>query len=277
MNGPPANDPPPSGEPPTAPAIPRWRWSIHVALIAGYVLVVGLMGLSHPANQAPMLPRNSRGLLIVAGTELAMFGIIFGVAWLASRASRDDLLLRWRGGPWIVPISLGYSVALRLALAIVMIIVSAVLVATGAMSLDSLQEFFRANQPRTEAMVDSSVMRTDPLYFLLLLTLISFVVAGLREELWRSAFLAGLRALGPKYLNSLPGQVASVAVVAVVFGVGHLSMGWLAVAMTTVLGFGLGIIMLLHRSIWPAVIAHGMFDATTFLLLRYIQIPDLPG
>jgi membrane protease YdiL (CAAX protease family) len=224
-----------------------------------------------------MLPRNSRGLLIVAGTELAMFGIIFGVAWLASRASRDDLLLRWRGGPWIVPISLGYSVALRLALAIVMIIVSAVLVATGAMSLDSLQEFFRANQPRTEAMVDSSVMRTDPLYFLLLLTLISFVVAGLREELWRSAFLAGLRALGPKYLNSLPGQVASVAVVAVVFGVGHLSMGWLAVAMTTVLGFGLGIIMLLHRSIWPAVIAHGMFDATTFLLLRYIQIPDLPG
>jgi membrane protease YdiL (CAAX protease family) len=267
--------PPGEPSPVTTPPIPRWRWSIHLILIAGYVLVVGLMGLSHPPNQAPMLPRNSQGLLIVASTELAMFGIIFGLAWLASRASRDDLLLRWRGGPWIVPISLGYSVALRLALAIVMMIVSGVLVATGAMSFDSLQEFFRANQPRTEAMVDSSVMRSDPLYFLLLLTLISFVVAGLREELWRSAFLAGLRALGPKYLNSLPGQIAAVTVVAVVFGIGHLSMGWLAVAMTTVLGFGLGIIMLLHRSIWPAVIAHGMFDAATFLLLRWLPLQDL--
>jgi membrane protease YdiL (CAAX protease family) len=213
--------------------------------------------------------------LIVAGTELAMFGIIFALAWLASRASRDDLLLRWRGGPWIVPISIGYSVALRLALAIVMMVVSALLVGSGAVSLDSLQEFFRVNQPTTETMVDASVMRTDPIYFLLLLTLISFVVAGLREELWRSAFLAGLRALGPRHFNSLPGQIAAVAIVAVVFGIGHLSMGWLAVAMTTVLGFGLGIIMLLHRSIWPAVIAHGMFDATTFLLLRWLPLPNL--
>jgi len=271
MNVSPTGDPPGLSRSPIA----RWRWSIHLALIAGYVLVVGLMGLSLPANQAPMLPRTSQSLLIVASTELAMFGIVFGLAWLASRASRDDLLLRWRGGPWIVPISVGYSVALRFALAIVLIVVSGVLVATGMMSLDSLQEFFRSNQPRTEAMVDASVMRADALYFFLLLTLISFVVAGLREELWRSAFLAGLRALGPEHFNSFPGQIVAVGMVAVIFGIGHLSMGWLAVAMTAVLGFGLGIIMLLHRSIWPAVIAHGMFDATTFLMLRWLPMAEL--
>jgi len=28
--------------------------------------------------------------------------------------------------------------------------------------------------------------------------------------------------------------------------------------------------MVLHRSIWPAVIAHGAFDATTFALLPFI-------
>jgi hypothetical protein len=33
--------------------------------------------------------------------------------------------------------------------------------------------------------------------------------------------------------------------------------------------------MVLHRSIWPAVIAHGMFDATTFALLPWV-IEALP-
>jgi len=40
--------------------------------------------------------------------------------------------------------------------------------------------------------------------------------------------------------------------------------------MTTLLGFGLGVIMVLHRSIWPAVIAHGMFDATSLALLPWL-------
>jgi len=43
--------------------------------------------------------------------------------------------------------------------------------------------------------------------------------------------------------------------------------GPVAVGLTTLLGFGLGVIMVLHRSIWPAVIAHGMFDATSLALL----------
>jgi membrane protease YdiL (CAAX protease family) len=118
-------------------------------------------------------------------------------------------------------------------------------------------------------------VRNDPVYFLLLLTMISFVVAGLREELWRSAFLAGLRAITPRHFTSIRGQIAAVAIVAVVFGVGHLAMGPVAAFMAGLLGFGLGIIMVLHRSIWPAVIAHGFFDATTFLLLRWIQTEKL--
>ena len=34
-----------------------------------------------------------------------------------------------------------------------------------------------------------------------------------------------------------------------------------------ILGVGLGAIMVYHQSIWPAVFAHGIFDATTFALL----------
>jgi len=58
-------------------------------------------------------------------------------------------------------------------------------------------------------------------------------------------------------------------VAAVIFGLGHLPQGVLAVAMTGLLGFGLGVIMVLHRSIWPAVIAHGMFDATSLALIPW--------
>ena len=35
------------------------------------------------------------------------------------------------------------------------------------------------------------------------------------------------------------------------------------------LGFGLSVVMVLHRSIWPAVIAHGLFDATSLALLPW--------
>jgi membrane protease YdiL (CAAX protease family) len=42
------------------------------------------------------------------------------------------------------------------------------------------------------------------------------------------------------------------------------------------LGFLIGIIMVMHRSIWPAVIAHGLFDATSFAILPFLA-DRLPG
>ena len=45
--------------------------------------------------------------------------MIFGLAWLASHATVDDLLLRWRQGFWVAPLGLGYSIALRLGLGII--------------------------------------------------------------------------------------------------------------------------------------------------------------
>jgi membrane protease YdiL (CAAX protease family) len=121
-----------------------------------------------------------------------------------------------------------------------------------------------------ETIVDISAMRQNPLYFWLTLTVVSFGVAGLREELWRSAFLAGLRALWPQHFGTRTGQIAAVAIAATVFGFAHLGMGLIAVLFAGLLGFGLGLIMVFHRSIWPAVIAHGMFDATSLALLPWV-------
>jgi membrane protease YdiL (CAAX protease family) len=43
----------------------------------------------------------------------------------------------------------------------------------------------------------------------------------------------------------------------------------LTAAAIAVVGFLLGAIMSLHRSIWPSVVAHGLFDATSFALLPW--------
>ena len=71
-----------------------------------------------------------------------------------------------------------------------------------------------------------------------------------------------LRRHGPTVL------VAGLA--AVIFGLGHLPQGVGGVILTGVVGFILALVMMGHRSLWAAVIAHGFFDASTFVLLAVI-------
>ena len=240
-------------------------------VVLGVGAWVGFFG----RDSGPALSHGARGLLIVSAVELAIFGFVFGLAWLASRASRDQLLLRWRNGLLTVPLGIGYSVALRLGILLVAVIVVVIALVTRLLTLDSMEHFALANRPNVESLVDVSALRHNPAYFWLTVTLVSFVVAGLREELWRSACIAGMKALWPRRFGSRIGQIAAAGAAAIFFGLGHLPQGPIAVAMTAVLGLGLGAIMVLHRSIWPAVIAHGLFDATTLALIPLI-IDKLP-
>lgn len=273
MNVPPlpADSPPPllASSPATPVTINRWRWWIHLILIGAFPLLIGVMGAGGSELHGPALSGGTKGLLLVCAVQLLVFALVFGGAWLASRASPDDLLWRWRGGFWTVPLGIGYSVAIRLALGVVVLLVVVALTITHVTTPEGLQHYFTANRPDVEAIVDVSAMRASPLYFWLTLTLVSFVLGGLREELWRSAFLAGLRTLWPGGFGSRAGQIAGAAVAAVIFGIAHLGQGVLAAGMAGLLGFGLGVIMVLHRSIWPAVIAHGMFDATSLALVPW--------
>lgn len=141
----------------------------------------------------------------------------------------------------------------------------------GLLTQETIPVFLNLSRPNVETLVDVAALRNNPVYFWLTVTFGSFVVAGLREEVWRAATLAAMRKLWPDTFNGRDGQVAAVALIAVVFGIAHLSLGTLAAAMAVFLGFLLGIIMVVHGSIWPAVIAHGFFDATTFALLPYLH------
>jgi membrane protease YdiL (CAAX protease family) len=249
--------------------ISRGRWSVHLILITLYLLVVAVAGLGRNKSNHPALTHTAGGLLRVCGVELLLFGFVFGLAWLASRASIDDLLLRWRGQAKPVLLGAAYSVGLRVAVGVVSALIAVALLATGVMTTASLADFAEKNRPGVENAVDVAALRDSPAYFWLTVTVVSFVVAGLREELWRSSFLAGLRALWPRQFGSTLGQVAAVFIAAIIFGFGHMSMGILAAFLAGLLGLGLGLIMVFHRSIWPAVIAHGLFDATSMALLPW--------
>jgi membrane protease YdiL (CAAX protease family) len=249
--------------------IHRWRWWIHLILVTAYMAALAAVGLARNKENHPALSHTVSGLLFVCGMELLSFGIVFGLAWMSSRASVDDLLLRWR--KHVMPVLLGaaYSVGLRVAVGIVTLLVALVLLATRLMTMDSLGDFFARNRPGIENAVDVAALRDNPAYFWLTLTVVSFAVAGLREELWRSAFLAGLRTLWPRQFGSTVGQVCAVLIAAVIFGLAHMSMGVLAVLFAGLLGLCLGLIMVFHRSVWPAVLAHGFFDATSMALIPW--------
>jgi len=257
--------------------IRRWRWVLHLCILGAYPLVIGGLAFFGEAGNQPALSDTVPGVLWVSAIELSIFAAVFGLAWGCSRADKSSLylaeLFRWR----MIPYGLGYSVALRIAIAIVAAVIAGALIAMRVLSTDQLQDFVAANRPDVEALVDVDALRQNPLYMIVNATLISFVVAGFREELWRAGLLAGLAALWPGRFSGVRGQILGVGIAAVIFGLGHATQGMLAVFLTGALGFLLGGIMVLHRSLWPAVLAHGFFNATTFVVLPWAleHLPEL--
>ena len=238
-------------------------------MLIGAYPFLGMVLHSGHAMRGPAFSGNTRGLLIVSGLEITVFSLVFALGWLASRASREELLLRWRPGWWVVLLGFTYSVAIRLALAVVVMIVVSILLMTRAFTPETLPGFVDANRPKVEAVVSVSALQYDSSYFWLTVTLVSFVVAGLREEIWRGATFAAMRALWPRTFATRSGQFLAVTLIALLFGALHLRMGPIAAALAGIIGWFLGMIMVLHQSIWPAVIAHGLFDATTFAILPW--------
>ncbi|MEP6668206.1 MAG: CPBP family intramembrane glutamic endopeptidase [Chthoniobacter sp.] len=255
--------------PPPSQPVSKIRWGIHLAIMAALPLVAGLGGVSNRGGE-PALGHNVRGLLIVSAFEVLFFAVFFVPAWLASRANRDDLLLRWRPGYWVVPLGVAYSVAIRLAVGVLALCAMAIVMVTTKTSLAGIQKFTEENRPKVETLLDMQALTHDPAYFWLAVVLVSFVVGGLREELWRSSFLAGLRSVWPRAFASNRGGIAGAGVAALFFGAAHIPQGMLAAGMITIVGFLLGVMMSLHRSVWPSAIAHGLFDATSMVQLVWL-------
>lgn len=267
--GPPST-PPPLEPTPRAPA----RFRVHLALIllGLYVVVPAFVGAHRSASDAPLLPTEIPRLLFATGTELLLFGTVFASVAFLARLRTHELWIGWRGGFWLIPRAIGWSVALRILTGLGL---GAGLLAWQFLRGSPLDSLANA-RPRVESMIDVAAL-DNPLYLALMLTLVSFVLAGLREELWRVGMIALLGQSMPRWFGGPSGPWRAILPIALLFGLGHTPQGGVGVLATTIIGLGLGAIMVLHRSLWDAVLAHGFFNATTFALLPWLarQLPDL--
>ena len=235
------------------------------ALLAGYVLWAGLHGQS-TANQGPALPETSLELVAYTAISLLVFAAVFAVAWLVGRPSKADLYAAQKIQILTFVFGLVWSFALRAMLFVLMMLVVLILVLLkGKAGPETLMQF----RPKVENLFPPAAL-ADPVYTLLCTTWVSFIVAGLREELWRAGVISSLRALFPAEWPGRRWEWLAVVIAAGLFGIGHLTQGWAAVALTATIGLGLGAILVLRRSLPEAVIAHGFFDALTFAALAVI-------
>jgi membrane protease YdiL (CAAX protease family) len=257
----------PAEEPP--PSRPKWRWAVSLIVLVAYVLGLGQLHMERdPALGDAGLPNSSAGLILFCVRELAVFGIFFAIVWLFAKPRAEELYFKWRNG--IMPVVWGaaHSVLLRVGLAILLLIV--IMPMAAIKGEKAIEEDLKAVRPKVEAVVEPKALK-DPLYVALTMTLISFVMAGFREELWRAGMLAGLAGIAPRIFASRKGQYFAVVVAAIIFGLAHAPQGAGGMVLTGLLGLGLGGVMVAHRSFWVAALAHGFFDATTFGLLYAIM------
>lgn len=271
----------PEVAPPLPPVLPspgrgraRVGWAVAVGLMLFYVALPAVRGWSQPADARAILPAAWGELLPGLGLQVGLFAALFLLALACARPGVDDLRLRWRGGwwrPWLL--GAGYSVALRVFVGLTLVAALAVIASLRGWSTADLLEA----RPKLENLVDIGALGSNPLYLLFMATVVSFGVAGLTEELWRAMMLAGLERLAPGCFGTAAGRWAAIGLIALAFGMAHSPQGWVGVAATSVIGLGLGAIILLHRSIWEAVLAHGFFNATSFVLLPLVarQWPEM--
>lgn len=265
--------------PPVLPPATRkasWRWVVMLVVLASYPLVLGLLaevlarfGFRAASSDAPALPTTTRGLLVVCVENVGLFVLLFAVAWCFARPSLDELWGRWHR-PWLtLGLGAGYSVGLRFAVGVGGAGIFAAFYlwqhVTGGKEI-ALDDF----RPKIEHLISPEALHS-PLYLFLTVTLVSFIVAGLREELWRAGMLVAFNALLPERWRNWRGRTVAITFAAVIFGLGHLPQGPAGVVVTGLLGLGLGWMMTFHRSLWIAVLAHGFFDATSFVGLWALE------
>jgi membrane protease YdiL (CAAX protease family) len=283
----------PLADVPAGPRRPRWRSAVFLLIVGLYPLLIGVLGHFLGGGQpstGPALPPDVRGLLLVSLENFGLFALLFAAGWFFGRPRPADLFIRpmrwwdWLWGAlWSVGVRVGVAVALFAVLLPFIMVKMARSGTTDPEASRQVETMMQQYRPKVEALVDFQAL-THPLYLLVACTLLSFVTAGLREELWRAGFISSVQDLLPDSWRRAgaprPGEsavsagwrrlllhVPAVLLASVIFGLGHVIQGPGAVVMTGVVGLILGLVMVGHRSLWTAVIAHGFFDATTFVLL----------
>lgn len=265
-----SNSPEPLVPPPLptdAPAPNRGRWLAFLGLMVGYILLTTWRG-SDPNPGAPALSPTVGGLLADTTIGLLVFFVPFFAGVALVRPTTEDFfisrpLLSIKG----LLLSMAWSIALRFLITIPAAVLVGILYITRPKT--GLQEF-AASRPKIENLLDPSAL-ADPVYAVLCMTWLSFIVAGVREELWRAALIRGVLSVGQGLAPARFLTLGAIFLSSAFFGVAHLTQGWIGVLFTLILGIGLAAIQVYRRSIQEAILAHGFFDAATFFFLFLLQ------
>lgn len=118
-----------------------------------------------------------------------------------------------------------------------------------------VQEGFLPMNPDIRAQLEASAAWMNSLSPWVLVFFLAIVPAFCEEFFFRGFVLSGLR--------SGMGKIGALAIVAIAFGVNHHSAYRLIG--TAGLGLLLGLLVVQHRSIWPAMLAHAMHNGITVL------------
>jgi membrane protease YdiL (CAAX protease family) len=98
--------------------------------------------------------------------------------------------------------------------------------------------------------------------------LYAFIGAGFYEEFTFRGFL--MQGLAMMFGGSRTAWIAACIVQGTLFGLGHAYQSPLGIAITGTLGVLLGLLVLASgRNLWPVIIAHGVFDASRFVLFCF--------
>jgi len=245
---------------------PKRRWEFHLLLIS-VPLLLALCGY-HPSGEAVhLIPGKLTQLPTFLAAHLVIWASCLGLGFLISEVTDAELHLPHASWTKTIAIGLLWSVAIRLSLLPVAFLASKFI---GAQGLQAFSE-------RMSEVLNLENLAGRPLQTLIIYGTLA-LMAGFLEELWRAGFLAGLQRLLPRAFSSRIGTFGMIVVTAAFFGLGHLYQGGMGVAVTFVLGLGLGSILVWRKSYWEAAIAHTAFDAVSFALAYHLasQPPLLP-
>lgn len=96
------------------------------------------------------------------------------------------------------------------------------------------------------------------------------IIAGCYEDIVFRGFLLGRLRILFRTSKAWIGDLVAIAVSSAIFGLGHIYQGWFGVMKTTAAGVCLAILVLLTKSVWPAMIAHAGIDASTIVMLHFL-------
>lgn len=103
---------------------------------------------------------------------------------------------------------------------------------------------------------------------------IAWGIGGFCEELIFRGYL--MNRIAKLFQNSALGWTVAVLAQALLFGLGHIYLGWGAIVSVGIPALGSGLLYIVAgRNLWPVIVVHGIWDSLGFTLIYLNGVPSI--